>query len=284
MPGFGTSLAVAVCLLSFLIGQGSASFWRPQTTPTPTPRPLPSNPNDPYYKTFQKVPAPNVTATKLMVNFLHLSPCNTSSLVKRQAPLFEDIVLVLDGSGSVGKCEFNKGKKALHYMAGLAAESQYDTKYAAVTFATSAVINFNFTHYSIAANKTLQISYPGGLTNTQEGLLLARNLFVNPSGQRPNSREMVFLVTDGQSNVQRQLTVPRATALKKLGVQIFVVAVGNQIHGIDEMVRVATSPPEQFLFRVTKLTQFWEIVKLCIKQVAPEKYKVIQGQFETPCY
>ena len=130
---------------------------------------------------FQKVPAPNVTATKLMVNFLHLSP-NISSLVKRQAPYIEDIVLVLDGSGSVGKCEFNKGKKALHYMAGLAAESQYDTKYAAVTFATSAVINFNFTHYDIAANKTLQISYPGGLTNTQAGLLLARNLFVNPSG------------------------------------------------------------------------------------------------------
>lgn len=276
MQGFGTSLAVAVCLLSFLIGQGSASFWRP------TPRPLPSNPNHPYYKKFQKVPAPNVTATKLMVNFLHLSP-NISSLVKRQAPYIEDIVLVLDGSGSVGKCEFNKGKKALHYMAGLAAESQYDTKYAAVTFATSAVINFNFTHYGIAANKTLQISYPGGLTNTQAGLLLARNLFVNPSGQRPNSREMVFLVTDGQSNVQRQLTIPRATALKKLGVEIFVVGVGNYIRGIDEMVRVATSPPEKFLFRVTKLTQFWEIVKLVIKQVAPEKYKVIQGQFEQPC-
>ena len=131
---------------------------------------------------FEKVPAPSVTATKLMVNFLHLSP-NISSLVKRQAPYIEDIALVLDGSGSVGKCEFNKGKRALHYMTVLRAQSsQYDTKYAAVTFGSSAVINFKFTPPGIAAYNILQISYPGGLTNTHAGLLLARNLFANPSG------------------------------------------------------------------------------------------------------
>ena len=101
-------------------------------------------------------------------------------------------------------------------------------------------------------------------------------------GQRFFSKKKVFLVTDGGSNVPSQL-IRTANALKGNGVEIFVVAVGYYIPGIDEIVKVASSPPDKFLFRVTKLTQFWQIVKLVIKQVAPQKYQVIQGQFEQPC-
>ena len=94
---------------------------------------------------------------------------------------------------------------------------------------------------------------------------------------------MVFLVTDGQSNVQKQLTIPKADALKNSEVQIFVVAVGTYINGIDEMVKVASYPPEQFLFKVKNLSGFWNLVKLIIKQVDPGKYKILQGQYEPPC-
>ena len=94
---------------------------------------------------------------------------------------------------------------------------------------------------------------------------------------------MAFLVTDGQSNVQKQLTIPKADALKNSGVQIFVVAVGTYINGIDEMVKVASYPPEQFLFKVKNLSGFWNLVKLIIKQVDPGKYKILQGQYEPPC-
>ena len=45
---------------------------------------------------------------------------------------------------------------------------------------------------------------------------------------------MVLLVTDGQSNEFRHLTIPKADALKATGVEIFVVAVGRYIPGIDE--------------------------------------------------
>ena len=82
---------------------------------------------------------------------------------------------------------------------------------------------------------------------------------------------MVFLVTDGQSNVKQQLTIPKADALKNSGVQIFVVAVGTYINGIDEMVKVASYLPQQFLFRVKTLQQFWNVIKLIIKEVSPGK-------------
>ena len=94
---------------------------------------------------------------------------------------------------------------------------------------------------------------------------------------------MVFLVTDGQSNIERRQTVPKAQALKKAGVKIFVVAVGSYIRGIDEMVRVASYPPEEHVFRVTSLNGFLKIIDLIIQEVSPRKYAIIKGKYTPPC-
>ena len=102
-------------------------------------------------------------------------------------------------------------------------------------------------------------------------------------GRRIAATKIVFLVTDGQSNVQTQLTIPRAKALKNSGVKIFVVAVGTYISGIDEMVKVASYPPERFLFRVKTLQRFWEVMKLVISEVAPGQYATLQGQDDPAC-
>ena len=90
-------------------------------------------------------------------------------------------MIVMDGSASVQRCEFDKGKKALQNMMRLANDVRSDTKYAAVTFATSATVNFKFLPYSSAANKITQITYPGGITNTQAGMTEAKRLFDDPS-------------------------------------------------------------------------------------------------------
>ena len=87
---------------------------------------------------------------------------------------------------------------------------------------------------------------------------------------------MVLLVTDGQSN-SRDLTISKAKALKVDGIDIYVVAVGSYIYGIDEMVKVASSPPENDMFRVQTLGDFWQVVKLAIKQVNPGEYEVLKG-------
>ena len=96
------------------------------------------------------------------------------------------------------------------------------------------------------------------------------------------SRKLVFLVTDGQSN-SRDRTIREARALKGLGIDIYVVAVGSYIYGIDEMVNVASSPPENHMFRVKTLTDFWTVVKLAIQQVNPGEYRVVKGQYDPPC-
>ena len=120
-----------------------------------------------------------MTAKKIMTDFLGYS--QTAGITKRQT-VIEDIVIVLDGSESVGRCEFTKGKQALKHMMSTAHNSLYiGSKYAAVTFSCKATVNFKFLPYSSAANKITAIPYPGGSTNTQAGLAEAKKLFDDPS-------------------------------------------------------------------------------------------------------
>ena len=129
---------------------------------------------------FQTVPSIEDTANKFMTNFLFINPTNTRR--KRRAVTLIDNVIVMDGSGSVGDCEFKRGKVAIKNTMksenAIAVTEGYDQKYAAVTFSTSASVNFKFLPYSTAVQRLSMIDFPHGLTNTQAGLAEAMNLFL----------------------------------------------------------------------------------------------------------
>ena len=115
-----------------------------------------------------------------MTNFLGIGDWMNPARRKRRVEN-EDTVVVIDGSGSVGQCEFEKGKKALTNLMGNMIKPGFNTKYAAVTFSTSASVNFKFSPYSSAVSAIQGIPYPGGSTNTQAGLAEAKKLFDDPS-------------------------------------------------------------------------------------------------------
>ena len=100
-------------------------------------------------------------------------------------------------------------------------------------------------------------------------------------GRRSTPNKWVFLVTDGRSNVNAHLTIPNADALKTSGVKIFVVAVGNAISGIDEIVKVASNPPEDYLLRVANMKGLWDLIKLTVWQVYPGRYQFVN--YTPPC-
>ena len=58
-------------------------------------------------------------------------------------------------------------------------------------------------------------------------------------GRRSSAGKKVVLLTDGQSTVDKALTIPNAQKLKNIGVDIYVMAVWNSIplEGIQEMAR-----------------------------------------------
>lgn len=114
-----------------------------------------------------------------MSKFLGINPTNTRR--KRAKPLY-DVVIVMDGSGSVGKCEFDRGKAAMNnLLLAASADNSVDEKFAAVTFSTSARVNFKFLLPSAAQKQFTRISYPNGWTNTQAGLEMAKTLFLDSS-------------------------------------------------------------------------------------------------------
>ena len=131
---------------------------------------------------FQTVHTAEYTATHFMTSFLGISSTNRRH---RRTTRPTDNVMVIDGSQSVGSCEFDRGKVALKNAMLAADNNNRDEKYAAITFSWSARVNFKFLPYSQAKEVLTRISYPNSWTNTQAGLAMAKTLFEDSSaGER----------------------------------------------------------------------------------------------------
>lgn len=206
---------------------------------------------------FQRIPPALETAKKLYENFLG---SKTRRLHKRQILAnYFDVILVLDSSSSVSRGEFGSGLSALQ---DLVYKSRNDTNYAAVTFATRAEIQFNLTSSVEAARKLRTIPRSGGKTNTQAALKRCQEMFVGDQyGARQGSFRRILVLTDGQSNIKRDETVPSAFQLKLLGVEVFVVAVGEYLEGIQEIVQMASST-DAHMYRVLNMSNLVKIIKL----------------------
>lgn len=143
------------------------------------------------------IPTPEVTATQFMTNFLDISSTNRR---RKRTTRPTDNVIVIDGSGSVGGCEFERGKVALKNSMLTSHNKGRDVKYAAVTFSDSASKNFGFLPYSQAKGKLMSISYPNGLTNTQAGLAMAATLFKDFSAGEMKQRTMQIIIRRERNN------------------------------------------------------------------------------------
>lgn len=211
-----------------------------------------------YITGFQKIPPAKETAKKLYKNFFD---GETRRIHKRQIlGNFFDVILVVDSSSSVSSGEFAKGLGALR---NLVYKSRNDTNYAAITYATRAKIEFDFTSSFDAAGKFHALKRSGGKTNTQAALKLCQRMFVEEQyGARQGSFRRILLVTDGQSNINRPETIPSAGQLKLLmGVEVFVIAVGEYLEGIKELVQMASST-DAHMYRVLNMRGLDEVIKL----------------------
>lgn len=189
-----------------------------------------------------------------MKYFLHRQEGTTNtSRIRRQSTAGDNrtnnVIYVIDSSNSIREKNFKKGLQALVY---LTERANPRTLYAVVNFATSATV---VTPSFLSMNETIPllptVHRKAGLTNTQEALQVCKDkLFDNKrSGFDPNGFKNVLLVTDGLSNIGKDLTLYKAFNLKNDGVEIFVVAVGGFTFGIQEILGLASSS-DRHLFRV----------------------------------
>lgn len=216
-----------------------------------------------YQHRLQRVPKERVTAKKIERFFIQNKGRHRRSVDQT----FYDVVLVFDASNSIRKRDFYRGVKALESLIDKASPN---THYAAVTYSDKAKVDFSFTDPQTAKyNLHTNVHFIGDKTNTQEAFQKCRTeLFQNKnSNLRSRAKKRVLLLTDGSSNMNIHLTLYRAFQLKMIGVEMFVIGVGNYMPGIHELVGIASST-NRHLFRVRDTMSLLDIARL----IPPWKY------------
>lgn len=196
------------------------------------------------------------TAKKLETYLLERSS-QSQRLVKRALKKPEDVLIVIDSSKSVPEANFTVGVRALK---NLVTRFRPSTNFAAILFSTKAKVIFPFVKPRKAMQNLLGVKYESGLTNTQAALRKSGKLFTSKkSGVRDYAYKRMFILTDGQSNIKKKNTLYLAYLLKEMGVEVFVMAVGERIEGINELAMLATST-NRHLYRVADMDQFLQVV------------------------
>ncbi|XP_077371383.1 collagen alpha-1(XII) chain-like isoform X2 [Festucalex cinctus] len=170
-----------------------------------------------------------------------------------------DIVLLVDGSGSIGIANFGL---VLNFLESLAMGFMVDDARIRVGF-----VQFNSTpkmewdlntHMTEAAllNAIRTVSYSNGGTATGAALnFVLANSFTPAAGNRDDVPNVIVLVTDGRS--ADNVTQP-AQAVKDAGIEVFAVGVRNANE--DELRIIASAPLDTHVFNVADFDEISNIV------------------------
>jgi len=165
-----------------------------------------------------------------------------------------DIVVVLDSSGSIRDRNppdgsYDNWQKVLEFIRDLANSftiSSQNTQIGLVEYSNSAKHIFKLNEFENDKNgllrKILDTGYIGGTTNTAEGIEFARDQqFVSFEGDRSFAPNLMIVITDGESNVNAQNTIPEAERAHAAGIEVISIGITDAINANE--LRGISSPP-----------------------------------------
>uniref|UniRef100_M3ZDJ3 Collagen alpha-1(XII) chain n=1 Tax=Xiphophorus maculatus TaxID=8083 RepID=M3ZDJ3_XIPMA len=170
-----------------------------------------------------------------------------------------DIVLLVDGSWSIGRLNFKTIRAFIARMVGVfdigpdkiqigLAQYSGDPK-------TEWHLNAHPTRDSLL-NAVNNMPYKGG--NTMTGLALnfiLQNNFKESVGMRPSARKIGVLVTDGKS--QDEVVIP-SQSLREQGIELYAIGVKNADE--NELRSIASDPDEIHMYNVADFSFLLDIV------------------------
>lgn len=158
-----------------------------------------------------------------------LAPCNAKEC-KPATPTCAskvDLVLVLDGSGSVTTEGWTKQAAFAKLLVGKLKFGEEHAKVGLVQFSTNAKMFQTLT--ATSGDVETQIGGMGwlkGSTNTAEALVVAREVFL---GGRKDAQGVAVIITDGMPS-SKYLTSTAVSRIKEQGVKVVFVAVGSSVN------------------------------------------------------
>uniref|UniRef100_A0A8C3Q616 Uncharacterized protein n=1 Tax=Geospiza parvula TaxID=87175 RepID=A0A8C3Q616_GEOPR len=191
--------------------------------------------------------ADRFSSSQLLLSVSNLSPAG--SQFQCDTPAMTDIVLLVDGSWSIGRNNFKLIKEFLSNLI-----SPFSIAEDKIRVGLSQYSSDPRTEWDLSAHSTREqlleavrnLRYKGG--NTFTGLALTHVLEQNlkpDAGARLEAEKLVILLTDGKSQDDANLA---AQTLKNLGIEIFAIGVKNADEA--ELRQVASEPLELTVYNV----------------------------------
>ncbi|CAH1788338.1 unnamed protein product [Owenia fusiformis] len=176
-------------------------------------------------------------------SFLDLAGIKTTLLTRACTPLDTtctgkgDIVIGVDTSGSIGQENFDRMVSFLELLLNEMTISDSTNRVGVLTFADNAEVRAQLNQFNDRAsliNEVKSIPYTTGATYTADALRTARTaMFTEANGDRADVPNIMLVITDGVSTVNKLTTVPEAVTSRQSDILISTVAIGPNTDDVE---------------------------------------------------
>lgn len=194
----------------------------------------------------------------------HFDPRGTKQMFQRTASLLDqgcyykskmDIVFLLDGSGSVGRGNFDTMTDFVQKIIDGYEVASNASQFGMVVFSSNTYIQVSlrnqFSKSQLLA-KAKELHYEGGGTHTWEGLEALKTTFKTEG--RADVPHIAIVVTDGRS-ASSALTLSAAEQLKNEHVTSFAIGVGSNTNN-NELQGIASAPSCTHISHLSDFSEF----------------------------
>ncbi|WAR04018.1 COCA1-like protein [Mya arenaria] len=203
-------------------------------------------------------------------------PNATDFMVKNKLKGGLDLLIILDGSGSIGATNFQDTKNQLARLLGMLCPTPDPFKgyqqAALIEFSSTVreIFDFNDKTNTLAVQQGVKgTPYSGGDRCTATAFNYARNtMFTAAKGMRsrPDVKQVVLILTGGQSNCGGD-AVHAAKLLDKTA-NVYGLLIGrHSTAGMHELSNYVSSPKNQHLFTLENARELSQLVDLLEQQL-----------------
>ncbi|KAK5879639.1 hypothetical protein CesoFtcFv8_022737 [Champsocephalus esox] len=188
------------------------------------------------------------------------SPPVDTSDTKCKSTAKADLVLLVDGSWSIGRINFKTIRSFIARMVSVFNISPDRVQIALAQYSGDPKTEWNLNAHSTKASlleAIAKLPYKGGNTMTGMALnFILQNNFKASAGMRENARKIGILITDGKSQDEIVFT---SQSLRDNGIELYAVGVKNADEG--ELRSIASDPDDIHMYNVNDFKFLVDIVE-----------------------
>ncbi|PWA16437.1 hypothetical protein CCH79_00004628, partial [Gambusia affinis] len=201
-----------------------------------------------------------LTPSEPILDLAKTQPVKVSTECSLGVDVQADVVLLVDGSYSIGLQNFAKVRAFLEVLVTSFDIGPNKIQISLVQYSRDPHTEFALnTHHDINAVVKAVRSFPyrGGSTNTGKAMTYVRErIFVPARGARDNVPRVMVLITDGKSSDSFK---DAASKLRNIDVEIFAVGVKDAVR--SELEAIANPPADTHVYEVEDFDAFQRISK-----------------------